>query len=29
MTTLPPWLGQVRRDMKQRWDVAPHPPGYR
>ena len=27
MTTLPPWLGQVRRDMKQRWDVAPHPRG--
>ena len=27
MSTLPPWLGQVRRDMKQRWDVAPHPRG--
>lgn len=27
MSTLPPWLGQVRRDMKQRWDVAPHPKG--
>jgi multiple sugar transport system substrate-binding protein len=27
MVTLPPWLGQVRRDMKQRWDVAPHPRG--
>lgn len=27
MSTLPPWLGQVRRDLKQRWDVAPHPRG--
>ncbi|HVG96657.1 MAG TPA: extracellular solute-binding protein, partial [Chloroflexota bacterium] len=27
MSTLPPWLGQVRRDMRQRWDVAPHPKG--
>jgi multiple sugar transport system substrate-binding protein len=27
MATLPPWLGQVRNDMKQRWDVAPHPRG--
>ena len=27
MSTLPPWLGQVRRDQKQRWDVAPHPRG--
>lgn len=27
MSTLPPWLGQVRRDMKQRWDEAPHPRG--
>jgi multiple sugar transport system substrate-binding protein len=25
--TLQPALGQVRRDMKQRWDVAPHPKG--
>jgi multiple sugar transport system substrate-binding protein len=25
--TLQPAIGQVRRDMKQRWDVAPHPRG--
>jgi multiple sugar transport system substrate-binding protein len=27
ITTLPPWLGQVRDGLKQRWDVAPHPRG--
>jgi multiple sugar transport system substrate-binding protein len=27
MATLPPWMGQVRQDMRQRWDVAPHPKG--
>jgi multiple sugar transport system substrate-binding protein len=25
--TLQPAIGQVRRDMKQRWDIAPHPRG--
>jgi ABC-type glycerol-3-phosphate transport system substrate-binding protein len=27
MATLPPWMGQVRLDMRQRWNVAPHPKG--
>jgi len=27
MSTLAWFIGEVRRDMKQRWDVAPHPRG--